>query len=71
MASAEREDHSLINIFKKRPAKNAGGGEGARTSEQRQQSGELFWAVPKALQVKRWDGREGSFRGFDSPPGKF
>lgn len=61
----------MINIFKKRPTKNAGEGEGARNSEQRQQSGEFFWAVPKALQVKRWDGQEETFRGFGSPPGKF
>ena len=25
----------------------------------------------KALQIKRWDVREGPFQGFNSPPGRF
>lgn len=61
----------MINIFKKRPTKEARGSGATRTSEQREDSEEFFWAVPKALQVKRWEGQEKTFRGFGSPPGKF
>jgi len=64
-------ERSLINIFKKRPRKETRDSDATRTSEQREDSEEFFWAVPKALQVRRWDEQEETFRGFGSPPGRF
>ena len=60
-----KETHS-IGTVKDRPQTPAGiadqtGGENEHTHSD----------VSTVLRVKRWDLREGPFRGFDSPPGRF
>ena len=56
---------------RKELAEALGQAEIAVDSQTRPELEDFFWQVPKVLQGKRWEAREGPFRGFNSPPGKF
>ncbi len=49
--------------------------EGQLVRVQNAQTGQMSWLeirkVRSVLEFRRWEDREGPFRGFGSPPGKF
>ncbi len=62
----DTEDHQVTS-----PKEEQAPREGDQPCDGPQEEGTLAAEVAKVLQVRRWREREGPFRGFDSPPGRF